>query len=114
MIALAVVIVLAFSRAGRLAALDNPIMAKLGALSFAVYLVHYPILCVFLQHGYLPGPELIASGAVGPAIYALPLTAFFVTVLSVAFLARTFVEVPCNALLTKSFRDSPCRTMHTV
>jgi len=109
MIALAALMVLLFSRSGKFVAvgLENPTLTKLGSLSFAVYLVHFPLLCAFIRLGFLPVPQMVAKN--GPAIYSLPIFAFFATVLGTAFLTRVLVEVPCNSALVKLLKDIPWR-----
>lgn len=86
-IALAALMILLLARDSVVSAtLSSPRVAWLGDTSYAIYLTHFPLQILAIQHGLLPPPQVIANafaGGHGLSVCA-PLLSFFVVVIAVA------------------------------
>jgi peptidoglycan/LPS O-acetylase OafA/YrhL len=97
--------------------LDTPVLQRLGDWSFSIYMVHVPIMYVFLIYQIRVDPIMLAkfpAEPAGPPNYTLGLIVCIIVValtLIISALSYRFVEVPARRYLNKRFTPKILETV---
>ncbi len=105
-IALSALLVLVFAHEGRVvtSVLSMRGCRILGHLSYGVYLVHVPLLWLFVQHGLLPGGNILQTALLkgNAQPYYKSLAIFYISVFAVAFILYVTIECPAKRLILRA------------